>query len=154
VAEFNLGCQNNDHDHIYKVYVTTFLGFGANEAQERYEEGLIQQAMASQQKEGLIQQAMASQQKEGLIQQAMASQQKEGLIQQAMASQQKTSELVNITNRYIPTMVFKMNSCSNLMVFLKTSHAILYNYCTSYCTKRSDVIVLLYLKFPVFFVPG
>jgi hypothetical protein len=49
---------------------------------------------------------MASQQKEGLIQQAMASQQKEGLIQQAMASQQKTSELVNITNRYIPTMVF------------------------------------------------
>jgi hypothetical protein len=148
VAEFNLGCQNNDHDHIYKVYVTTFLGFGANEAQERYEEGLIQQAMASQQKEGLIQQAMASQQKEGLIQQAMASQQKEGLIQQAMASQQKegliqqamasqqkTSELVNITNRYIPTMVFKMNSCSNLMVFLKTSHAILYNYCTSYCTK-------------------
>jgi len=104
VAEFNLGCQNNDHDHIYKVYVTTFLGFGANEAQERYEEGLIQQAMASQQKEGLI--------------------------QQAMASQQKTSELVNITNRYIPTMVFKMNSCSNLMVFLKTSHAILYNYCT------------------------
>jgi hypothetical protein len=91
--------------------------------------------MASQQKEGLIQQAMASQQKEGLIQQAMASQQKEGLIQQAMASQQKTSELVNITNRYIPTMVFKMNSCSNLMVFLKTSHAILYNYCTSYCTK-------------------
>ena len=122
MAEFNLGCQNNDHDHIYKVYVTTFLGFGANEAQERYEEGLIQQAMASQQKEGLIQQAMASQQKEGLI-------------QQAMASQQKTSELVNITNRYIPTMVFKMNSCSNLMVFLKTSHAILYNYCTSYCTK-------------------
>ena len=117
MAEFNLGCQNNDHDHIYKVYVTTFLGFGANEAQERYEEGLIQQAMASQQKEGLIQQAMASQQKEGLI-------------QQAMASQQKTSELVNITNRYIPTMVFKMNSCSNLMVFLKTSHAILYNYCT------------------------
>ena len=109
MAEFNLGCQNNDHDHIYKVYVTTFLGFGANEAQERYEEGLIQQAMASQQKEGLI--------------------------QQAMASQQKTSELVNITNRYIPTMVFKMNSCSNLMVFLKTSHAILYNYCTSYCTK-------------------
>lgn len=50
VAEFNLGCQNNDFDHTYKVYVTTFLGFGANEAQERYEEGLIQQAMASQQK--------------------------------------------------------------------------------------------------------
>ena len=137
MAEFNLGCQNNDHDHIYKVYVTTFLGFGANEAQERYEEGLIQQAMASQQKEGLIQQAMASQQKEGLI-------------QQAMASQQKTSELVNITNRYIPTMVFKMNSCSNLMVFLKTSHAILYNYCTSYCTKWSAVIVLLHLTYQVF----
>lgn len=71
MAEFNLGCQNNDHDHTYKVYVTTFLGFGANEAQERHEEGLIKQAMASQ---------------------------------------QKTSELVNITNRYIKTMVFKMDS--------------------------------------------
>ena len=75
MAEFNLGCQNNDFDHTYKVYVTTFLGFGANEAQERYEEGLIQQAMASQ---------------------------------------QKTSELVNITNRYMSAMVFKINSLYKL----------------------------------------
>ncbi|XP_061192965.1 ectonucleoside triphosphate diphosphohydrolase 7-like [Saccostrea echinata] len=41
VAEFNLGCQNNDIDHTYRVYVTTFLGFGANEARERYEEQVL-----------------------------------------------------------------------------------------------------------------
>ncbi|XP_071166808.1 ectonucleoside triphosphate diphosphohydrolase 7-like [Mytilus edulis] len=51
IAEFNLGCQNNDLDHTYKVYVTTFLGFGANEAEERYEEMLVNKASLSIQKE-------------------------------------------------------------------------------------------------------
>ncbi|XP_022341260.2 ectonucleoside triphosphate diphosphohydrolase 7-like [Crassostrea virginica] len=41
LAEFNLGCKNNDLDHTYRVYVTTFLGFGANEAREHYEEYLL-----------------------------------------------------------------------------------------------------------------
>ncbi|XP_069140277.1 ectonucleoside triphosphate diphosphohydrolase 7-like isoform X2 [Argopecten irradians] len=37
VVEFNLGCQQNDFDHTYRVYVSTFLGYGANEARDRYE---------------------------------------------------------------------------------------------------------------------
>lgn len=41
IAEFNLGCKNNDLDHTYRVYVTTYLGFGANEAREHYEEILL-----------------------------------------------------------------------------------------------------------------
>lgn len=28
-------------DHTYRVYVTTYLGFGANEAREHYEEFLL-----------------------------------------------------------------------------------------------------------------
>lgn len=41
MAEFNLGCQENDMDHTYRLYVTTFLGFGANSALDRYEASLI-----------------------------------------------------------------------------------------------------------------
>ncbi|XP_060581905.1 ectonucleoside triphosphate diphosphohydrolase 7-like isoform X2 [Ruditapes philippinarum] len=41
IAEFNLGCLNSDVDHTYRVYVTTFLGYGANEARDRYEEMLV-----------------------------------------------------------------------------------------------------------------
>ncbi|XP_064600465.1 ectonucleoside triphosphate diphosphohydrolase 4-like isoform X2 [Liolophura sinensis] len=41
LAEFNLGCRQSDLDHTYRVYVTTFLGYGANEARERYEMMLI-----------------------------------------------------------------------------------------------------------------
>ncbi|XP_045189718.2 ectonucleoside triphosphate diphosphohydrolase 7-like [Mercenaria mercenaria] len=41
IAEFNLGCLNSDVDHTYRVYVTTFLGYGANEARERYEAMLV-----------------------------------------------------------------------------------------------------------------
>ncbi|KAL5015681.1 hypothetical protein ScPMuIL_005270 [Solemya velum] len=42
-ADFNLGCQNSDMTHSYRVYVTTFLGYGANVARERYEQLLINQ---------------------------------------------------------------------------------------------------------------
>ncbi|XP_071090176.1 ectonucleoside triphosphate diphosphohydrolase 4-like [Haliotis cracherodii] len=44
VAEVNLGCQDSDTEHTYRVYVTTFLGYGANSARERYEEKLLKQA--------------------------------------------------------------------------------------------------------------
>ncbi|KAL4231585.1 Ectonucleoside triphosphate diphosphohydrolase 7 [Mactra antiquata] len=41
IAEFNLGCLQNDIEHTYRVYVTTFLGYGANEARVRYEQLLV-----------------------------------------------------------------------------------------------------------------
>ncbi|XP_060076889.1 ectonucleoside triphosphate diphosphohydrolase 7-like [Ylistrum balloti] len=44
LVEFNLGCQQNDFDHTYRVYVSTFLGFGANEARDRYEQMLTANA--------------------------------------------------------------------------------------------------------------
>lgn len=37
IAEFNLGCQETDVEHTYRVYVTTFLGYGANSAIDRYQ---------------------------------------------------------------------------------------------------------------------
>ena len=42
MAEFNLGCKSTDLDHNYQLYVSTFLGYGANSARERYEEMLLQ----------------------------------------------------------------------------------------------------------------
>ncbi|XP_074643292.1 ectonucleoside triphosphate diphosphohydrolase 4-like isoform X2 [Tubulanus polymorphus] len=45
IADFNLGCKNSDDDHNYRVYVTTFLGFGANSARQRYEELIINEAV-------------------------------------------------------------------------------------------------------------
>ncbi len=41
MAEFNLGCDIHDYDHEYRVYVTTFLGYGANVARSRYEKMMI-----------------------------------------------------------------------------------------------------------------
>ncbi|XP_028312852.1 ectonucleoside triphosphate diphosphohydrolase 4 isoform X3 [Gouania willdenowi] len=42
LAEFNLGCDAHRTEHVYRVYVSTFLGFGGNAARQRYEESLIQ----------------------------------------------------------------------------------------------------------------
>ncbi|XP_077378754.1 ectonucleoside triphosphate diphosphohydrolase 4 isoform X2 [Festucalex cinctus] len=42
LAEFNLGCDAHQTDHVYRVYVSTFLGFGGNAARQRYEERLIE----------------------------------------------------------------------------------------------------------------
>lgn len=36
LAEFNLGCSSHDTDHSYLLYVTTYLGLGANVARETY----------------------------------------------------------------------------------------------------------------------
>ncbi|XP_077417544.1 ectonucleoside triphosphate diphosphohydrolase 4 isoform X2 [Vanacampus margaritifer] len=41
LAEFNLGCDAHQTDHVYRVYVSTFLGFGGNAARQRYEDNLI-----------------------------------------------------------------------------------------------------------------
>uniref|UniRef100_A0AAR2KUG5 nucleoside-triphosphate phosphatase n=1 Tax=Pygocentrus nattereri TaxID=42514 RepID=A0AAR2KUG5_PYGNA len=41
LAEFNLGCDAHRTEHVYRVYVSTFLGFGGNAARQRYEEQLV-----------------------------------------------------------------------------------------------------------------
>ncbi|KAM9379583.1 ectonucleoside triphosphate diphosphohydrolase 7 [Phaethornis superciliosus] len=43
LAEFNLGCDVQHTDHVYRVYVNTFLGFGGNFARQRYEELALNQ---------------------------------------------------------------------------------------------------------------
>ncbi|CAL8342812.1 unnamed protein product [Lota lota] len=46
LAEFNLGCDAHRTEHVYRVYVSTFLGFGGNAARGRYEESLARNAAA------------------------------------------------------------------------------------------------------------
>ncbi|KAJ8380101.1 hypothetical protein SKAU_G00008790 [Synaphobranchus kaupii] len=41
LAEFNLGCDAHRTEHVYRVYVSTFLGFGGNAARQRYEENVV-----------------------------------------------------------------------------------------------------------------
>ncbi|XP_036389097.1 ectonucleoside triphosphate diphosphohydrolase 7-like [Megalops cyprinoides] len=41
LAEFNLGCDVERTQHVYRVYVTTFLGFGGNMARQRYQDDLV-----------------------------------------------------------------------------------------------------------------
>ncbi|XP_049977816.1 ectonucleoside triphosphate diphosphohydrolase 4 isoform X3 [Alexandromys fortis] len=41
LAEFNLGCDVHQTEHVYRVYVATFLGFGGNAARQRYEDKLF-----------------------------------------------------------------------------------------------------------------
>lgn len=41
LAEFNLGCDAHRTEHVYRVYVSTFLGFGGNAARQRYEESIV-----------------------------------------------------------------------------------------------------------------
>lgn len=46
LAEFNLGCDVDRTQHVYRVYVTTFLGFGGNMARQRYEDRLVNHTLA------------------------------------------------------------------------------------------------------------
>ena len=41
VVDINLGCRDQDSGHKYRLFVTTFLGYGANEALARYRRQLI-----------------------------------------------------------------------------------------------------------------
>ncbi|XP_048368892.1 ectonucleoside triphosphate diphosphohydrolase 4 isoform X5 [Sphaerodactylus townsendi] len=41
LAEFNLGCDAHQTEHVYRVYVATFLGFGGNAARQRYTDGIF-----------------------------------------------------------------------------------------------------------------
>uniref|UniRef100_A0ACB8FAQ8 Ectonucleoside triphosphate diphosphohydrolase 7 n=1 Tax=Sphaerodactylus townsendi TaxID=933632 RepID=A0ACB8FAQ8_9SAUR len=43
LADFNLGCDAQHTNHLYRVYVNTFLGFGGNFARQRYEELMLNQ---------------------------------------------------------------------------------------------------------------
>ncbi|XP_023676136.1 ectonucleoside triphosphate diphosphohydrolase 7-like isoform X2 [Paramormyrops kingsleyae] len=46
LAEFNLGCDKDHTQHVYRVYVTTFLGYGGNMARQRYEDDLVNSTLA------------------------------------------------------------------------------------------------------------
>ncbi|KAL4612881.1 ectonucleoside triphosphate diphosphohydrolase 7 [Arapaima gigas] len=46
LAEFNLGCDRDHTQHVYRVYVTTFLGFGGNMARQRYEDAMVSSTLA------------------------------------------------------------------------------------------------------------
>lgn len=41
LAEFNLGCDAHQTEHVYRVYVATFLGFGGNAARQRYTDSIF-----------------------------------------------------------------------------------------------------------------
>ncbi|KAG8441041.1 hypothetical protein GDO86_006687 [Hymenochirus boettgeri] len=45
LAEFNLGCDAHETQHVYRVYVATFLGFGGNAARQRYEDFIFSSNM-------------------------------------------------------------------------------------------------------------
>lgn len=46
LAEFNLGCDLQHTEHVYRVFVTTFMGFGGNFARQRYEDMVFNDTMA------------------------------------------------------------------------------------------------------------
>ncbi|XP_019491821.1 PREDICTED: ectonucleoside triphosphate diphosphohydrolase 7 [Hipposideros armiger] len=46
LAEFNLGCDAQHTEHVYRVYVTTFLGFGGNFARQRYEDLVLNETLS------------------------------------------------------------------------------------------------------------
>lgn len=47
LAEFNLGCDVERTQHVYRVYVATFLGLGGNMARRRYEDALLNGTLAA-----------------------------------------------------------------------------------------------------------
>ncbi|XP_064256452.1 ectonucleoside triphosphate diphosphohydrolase 4 isoform X1 [Passer domesticus] len=57
LAEVNLGCDAHQTEHVYRVYVATFLGFGGNAARARYEESLLASSLLGNRQAGLSPQA-------------------------------------------------------------------------------------------------
>ncbi|XP_039554260.1 ectonucleoside triphosphate diphosphohydrolase 4 isoform X2 [Passer montanus] len=57
LAEVNLGCDAHQTEHVYRVYVATFLGFGGNAARARYEESLLASSLLRNRQAGLSPQA-------------------------------------------------------------------------------------------------
>ncbi|XP_030820154.1 ectonucleoside triphosphate diphosphohydrolase 4 [Camarhynchus parvulus] len=57
LAEVNLGCDAHQTEHVYRVYVATFLGFGGNAARRRYEESLLSSSLLSSRQAGQSPQA-------------------------------------------------------------------------------------------------
>ena len=47
ISEFNLGCSEHDSEHNYRLYVTTYLGLGANVARSSYVNSLISSTIDS-----------------------------------------------------------------------------------------------------------
>ena len=47
VVEVNLGCRDRDSKHRYRIFVTTFLGYGANEAIARYHRHVLLSQLTS-----------------------------------------------------------------------------------------------------------
>ncbi|XP_007907283.1 ectonucleoside triphosphate diphosphohydrolase 4 isoform X2 [Callorhinchus milii] len=47
LAEFNLGCDSQHTQHVYLVYVATFLGFGGNYARQHYEDLIFNQTIST-----------------------------------------------------------------------------------------------------------
>ncbi|CAG2166084.1 unnamed protein product [Oppiella nova] len=47
ISEFNLGCNEHDQEHNYRIYVTTYLGLGANIARNTYVNALISSTINS-----------------------------------------------------------------------------------------------------------
>ncbi|XP_067940553.1 ectonucleoside triphosphate diphosphohydrolase 7-like isoform X2 [Watersipora subatra] len=54
LVTFSLGSADNDPFHTYSLYVTTFLGFGANSAMARYRQGMVSRSSVTRVKDNCL----------------------------------------------------------------------------------------------------